>query len=73
MKIKQHERVLEYLKAHKDGMTSGDAMKMFGIMQMPKRIWILRQAGHKIRSKAETVVSRYGERVQITRSILEDE
>lgn len=71
--ITQHERVLKYLKTHKNGMTSGDGMKLFGIMQMPKRIWILRQEGHKIRSKIETVVNRYGERVQITRYILEDE
>ena len=68
----QHDMVLAYLKLHKGGMTSLDAMKKFGIMQMPKRIWILRQMGYHIESVSETGKNRYGEVVHYTRYVLKD-
>lgn len=71
--MKQHEMVLEYLKTHKKGMTSLDAFNLFGIMQMPKRIWILKKLGYKIETKTETGVNRYGKPVHYTRYTLVEE
>ena len=66
----QHDMVLAYLRLHKEGMTSLDAMKKFGIMQMPKRIWILRRMGYDIESITETGKNRFGETVKYTRYVL---
>lgn len=41
MKKNQKELVLDYLLTHKEGMTSLDAFKLYGIMQMPRRIYDL--------------------------------
>lgn len=70
---KQHEMVLEYLKTHKKGMTSLDAFNLFGIMQMPKRIWILKKLGYKIGTKTETGINRFGKPVHYTRYTLIEE
>ena len=72
-KKKQHELVLEYLQTHKNGMTSLDAFNKFGIMQMPKRIWILKRLGYKINTKTEKGVNRFGAPVHYTRYTLEEE
>ena len=70
---KQHEMVLEYLRKHKNGMTSKDAFEYLGIIQMPKRIWILKKLGYKIETKTETGVNRYGKPVHYTRYTLVEE
>lgn len=70
---KQHEMVLEYLRTHKNGMTSKDAFEQLAIMQMPKRIWILKKLGYKIRTKTETGVNRFGKPVHYTRYTLIEE
>lgn len=70
---KQHEMVLEYLKTHKKGMTSKDAFEYLGIIQMPKRIWILKKLGYKIGKKTETGVNRFGKPVHYTRYTLIEE
>jgi len=69
----QHERVLDYLKAHKEGMTSLEAFNLYGILQMPKRIFILRNMGYKIMSMSETGKNRFGETVRYTRYVLKGE
>ena len=71
--MKQHEMVLEYLKSHKKGMTSLDAFNLFGIMQMPKRIWILKKMGYNIQKKTETGKNRFGKPVHYTRYTLVEE
>jgi hypothetical protein len=71
--MKQHEMVLEYLRKHKNGMTSKDAFECLGIIQMPKRIWILKKLGYKIETKTETGVNRYGKPVHYTRYTLVEE
>ena len=68
--MKQHEMVLEYLKSHKEGMTSKDAFECLGIIQMPKRIWILKRLGYKINTKTEKGINRYGNAVHYTRYTL---
>lgn len=70
--MKQHERVLEYLMSHKEGMTSKDAFEYLGIIQMPKRIWILKRLGYNIKTKTECGVNRFGEKVHYTRYTLEE-
>jgi hypothetical protein len=71
--MKQHEMVLEYLKKHKNGMTSKDAFEYLGIIQMPKRIWILKKLGYKIGTKTEAGINRYGNPVHYTRYTLIEE
>ena len=70
---KQHEMVLEYLQNHKEGMTSLDAFNKFSIMQMPKRIWILKRLGYKINTKTESGINRFGKTVHYTRYTLVEE
>ena len=67
---KQHEMVLEYLESHANGMTSKDAFEKLGIIQMPKRIWILKRLGYKINTKTEKGVNRFGAPVHYTRYTL---
>ena len=69
----QHEMVLDYLMKHKEGMTALDAYKLFSIMQMPKRIWILKRMGYKINTKTEKGVNRFGKPVYYTRYTLAKE
>lgn len=69
----QHEMVLEYLKSHAKGMTSKDAFEKLGIIQMPKRIWILKRLGYKIKTKTEKGVNRFGAPVHYTRYTLVEE
>ena len=69
----QKERVLEYLKSHKEGMTSLDAFNLYGIMQTPRRIYDLRNEGYKIISKQEVGKNRFGETVSYVRYILQME
>lgn len=71
--LKQHEMVLEHLKTHKKGMTSLDAFNLYGIMQMPKRIWILKKLGYNIQTKTEHGVNRFGKPVHYTRYTLIEE
>lgn len=67
----QKEMVLDYLLKNKDGMTSLDAQALFGIMQMPRRIYDLRQDGWKIKSQPETGRNRFGQPVSYVRYICE--
>lgn len=71
--MRQHEMVLEYLRNHKEGMTSKDAFERLGIIQMPKRIWILKRLGYKINTKIEYGINRYGETVHYTRYTLAED
>lgn len=71
--MKQHEMVLDYLKSHKEGMTSLDAINLYGILQMPKRIWILKRLGYKIGTKTEKGRNRFGKTVHYTRYTLVEE
>lgn len=67
----QHEMVLDYLKRHKEGMTSLQAYEMFGIMQMPKRIFNLKKMGWKIKSVPKTGTNRFGRPVKYVQYVLE--
>lgn len=69
----QHEKILDYLKEHKEGITSLEAFNLYGIMQTPKRIFILRNMGYKILSIGESGVNRFGEPVHYTRYVLKED
>lgn len=68
----QKERVLTYLLEHKEGITSLEAFNLFGIMQMPKRIFDLRNDGWKITSTPKEGVNRLGQPVQFVVYKLEE-
>lgn len=70
MRKTQKEMVLDHLLHHKKGITSLEAQMLFGIMQMPKRIFDLRKDGWKIDSRPEVGKNRFGERVSYVRYIL---
>lgn len=69
----QHELVLDYLLEHKEGITSLDAFNLFGIIQMPKRIFNLRNMGYGIVSINEVGKNRYGVEVHYVRYILKED
>lgn len=66
----QHELVLEYLLNHEGGMTAKDGQRLFGIMQMPKRIFILRKDGWNIVSVPCVGKNRFGDKVNFVRYVL---
>ena len=66
----QPELVLEYLLNHEGGMTAKDGQRLFGIMQMPKRIFILRKDGWNILSVPCEGKNRFGDKVNFVRYVL---
>lgn len=63
--MNQETLVLEYLKKHKEGITSRTAFIQLGIIQMPKRILNLRRKGYAIKSTPKVVKNRYGKDCRI--------
>lgn len=59
----QEDMVLDYLKAHKGGMTSLIAFERYGIIQMPKRIFNLRKRGYAISATPKAGKNRFGKTV----------
>ena len=68
----QARMVLEHPQAgHK--ITSLKALHVFGIIQLPRRIWDLRREGHRIERRWIYRLNRYGDRVRIAEYSLGDE
>ena len=44
---KQTETILQYLKTHKNGITSWDAIQKFGITRLGARIYDLKDRGYE--------------------------
>jgi hypothetical protein len=64
MKKSQELRVLEYLQAgHK--LSSLHAREELGIIDLPKRVSVLRQRGCKIAGVTVNVKNRFGETVRV--------
>ena len=64
MKKSQELRVLEYLKdGHK--LSSLHAREELGIIDLPKRVSVLRKRGHKIVGVTVNVRNRFGEIVRV--------
>ena len=62
--MKQNERLLEYLKQHReiDPMT---AWEKLGIYRLGARVFDLRKAGHDISSDRKAVENRFGEECKV--------
>jgi hypothetical protein len=71
-RVTQKEKVLMYLLDHKEGRTSLKAYELFGIMQMPKRIFDLRADGWNISSTPKDGLNRFGQPISYVVYKLED-
>ena len=71
-RVTQKEKVLMYLLDHKEGITSLKAYELFGIMQMPKRIFDLRADGWNISSTPKDGLNRFGQPISYVVYKLED-
>lgn len=65
-RLTQSQRVLKYLNDF-GSITSLEAYRDLGIIQLPRRIYDLRQAGINIQSDWQVVINRYNEETQIKR------
>lgn len=65
-RLTQSQRVLKYLDDF-GSITSLEAYRDLGIIQLPRRIYDLRQAGINIKSDWQVVINRYNEKTQIKR------
>jgi len=69
----QNMMILEHLKKHK-GITSAEAMALFGCTRLSGRIFELKRMGHKIVGVMEHGHNRYGAPISWKRySLKEDE
>ena len=68
----QTSEVLNYLKIHKNGITSMQAFEMFGATRLASIIHRLRKR-HNIVSIVEDGVNRYGESTSYCRYVLKEE
>ena len=70
MRETQAQRVLRHLQ---DGqtLTAAEAVREYGIMQLPARIFHLRSAGHAIQTEWKCATNRYGEPVHFAEYSLE--
>jgi hypothetical protein len=55
MKQTQNEKLLEYLKAHPEGITPLEALNVIGTFRLAARVYDLRKLGHNIVEKDEVV------------------
>ena len=55
MKQTQNEKLLEYLKAHPEGITPLEALNVIGTFRLAARVYDLRKLGHTIVEKDEVV------------------
>ena len=68
----QQLRVMNFIKHH-GSITSWDAAIDLGVMDLPKRICELQNAGFKFNKKRETSKNRYGEPCSYMRYSLAEE
>lgn len=68
--MKQIDVILKHLKTRKKGLTSKDAIEMYGCTRLSAVIACLEKKGYKISHTRETVPTRYG-KASVTRYRLE--
>lgn len=66
----KEERVLDYLRKHRKGITSLDAINKLGETRLSATIYLLRQRGIQILDTYEISQNRYGENTHFKRYIL---
>ena len=59
------DKILKYLKTHKRGITTLQAVNLFGETRLSGRIYDLRRDGHVIDSEWVEVMNRDGKKVQV--------
>jgi len=64
--MSQNEKILQYLKTHKRGITAREAYTKFGCMRLSGRIYELRQRGYEISSTMVEVKNRYDEPCRVS-------
>ena len=65
--MSQNEKILKFMKTHKNGITPLQAMDHFGCMRLSGRIHDLRARGYKISSELVDVKNRYGDTCRVSR------
>ena len=68
--MSQKERVMEHLRTC-GGLTSAEAMEMYGIARLASRVAELRADGIQIRTETVTKRNRYGQPVTFARYVLD--
>lgn len=66
----KEERLLAYLRNHKKGITSLEAIRELGDTRLSATIYLLRNRGYAIIGETEESVNRYGDITRFTRYIL---
>lgn len=60
MKKSQNEMILKYLLVNRGGITSLEALKMFGTFRLAARIKELKMKGHRIEKEIIRVKTKFG-------------
>lgn len=66
----QEEIILEHLRKHKEGITSWESFKFYGITRLSAKIFNLRERGFEIGDNWEEAENRFGENVRFKRYFL---
>ena len=61
----QADRILKHLKTHR-GITRLTAFEQYGCVNLPARIFELKEDGHRIVSVRKTVTNRFGEKCSVS-------
>lgn len=69
----KEDRLLKYLKTHKTGITSLDAINKLGETRLSATIYLLRRKGYCILDSYETAPNRYGDNTHFKRYVLMSE
>lgn len=62
----QTSDILNYLRSHKNGITSKEAFEKYGATRLSGIIWSLRKQGYNIISEPKVVKSRYGKNTLVS-------
>ena len=65
MKMSQNEKILKYMKTHKNGITGKQAYKHAHSMNLAQRIYDLRKQGYKITSQFVEIKNDFGETYRV--------
>jgi hypothetical protein len=68
--MSQASQVLQHLQSGRP-ITSLEAIRRYGIIQLPRRIFDLRRDGHEVVSRPKTVTNRHGEKTRVSEYWLE--
>lgn len=64
-KVSQTDKILNFMKTHKNGITGKQAYKYAHSMNLPQRIYDLRKRGHNIIDTYVEVTNDFGEQYRV--------